>query len=43
MKRQALDIASWSENIYVKIPITNTKAESSVELINSLSEDGVEK
>ena len=41
MKRQALDIASWSENIYVKIPITNTKAESSVELINSLSEDGV--
>ena len=41
MKRQALDIASWADNIYVKIPITNTKAESSVELIDSLSADGV--
>jgi len=41
MKRQALDIASWSNNIYVKIPITNTKSESSVDLIDSLSLEGV--
>ena len=41
MKRQALEIASWADNIYVKIPITNTKAESSVDLIAALSEQNV--
>ena len=41
MERQALDIASWGENIYVKIPITNTKGESSVPLITTLSEKEV--
>ena len=41
MKKQALDIASWAENVNVKIPITNTKSESSVDLIDSLSSDGV--
>ncbi len=41
MKRQALDIASWSQNVNVKIPITNTKAVSSVKLIDTLSADGV--
>ena len=35
MKRQAMDIASWAENVYVKIPITNTKAEPSVNLIDT--------
>ncbi len=41
MERQALDIASWGENIYVKIPITNTKGESCVPLITTLSEKEV--
>lgn len=41
MERQALEIASWADNIYVKIPITNTKAESSVDLIAVLSEQNV--
>ncbi len=41
MEKQALDIASWGENIYVKIPISNTKGHSSIELINSLSDKGV--
>ena len=41
METQALEIASWGENIYVKIPITNTKSESSVDLIESLSNQGV--
>ena len=41
MKRQAMDIASWAENVYVKIPITNTQAEPSVNLIDTLSSTGV--
>ena len=41
MERQALEIASWGDNIYVKIPITNTKRESSIQLIESLSSKGV--
>jgi len=41
MERQALDIASWGANVNVKIPITNTKAESSYSLIDSLSIKGV--
>lgn len=41
MELQALDIASWGKNVNVKIPITNTKSESSVELINELSDQGV--
>ena len=41
MKRQALDIASWGNNVYVKIPITNTKGESSIPLVTELSHSGV--
>jgi len=41
MERQALEIASWGENVYVKIPITNTKGESSKELIERLSKSSV--
>tara|TARA_Y100000748_G_C15494962_1_gene487894 strand:+ start:1496 stop:2200 length:705 start_codon:yes stop_codon:yes gene_type:complete len=41
MEKQALEIASWANNIYVKIPITNTKSESSLDLIHSLSNQGV--
>ena len=41
MAEQALDIASWASNVNVKIPITNTKSESSVNLINKISEKGV--
>ncbi len=41
MERQAMEIASWSENVYVKIPITNTKKESSADLIKKLSENKV--
>ena len=33
MEREAKKIMSWGDNIYVKIPITNTKQESSVPLI----------
>ena len=41
MKRQALKINSWGKNVYVKIPITNTRAESSLPLVRELARDGV--
>lgn len=41
MEKQALEIASWGENVFVKIPITNTRAESSFELVRKLSVSGV--
>jgi len=41
MERQALEIASWGENVYVKIPITNTRGFSSHDLIYRLVRAGV--
>jgi len=41
MERQALEIAGWGENVYVKIPITNTRKESSRDLVRRLSRAGV--
>jgi len=41
MHRQALKIATWGPNVYVKIPVTNTRAESSVDLVRDLSKRGV--
>jgi transaldolase len=41
MERQALRIAGWGHNVYVKIPITNTRAQSSSLLIHRLGKQGV--
>lgn len=41
MEGQALEIASWGNNVCVKIPITNTKGESSAKLVEALSRQGV--
>ena len=41
MERQAHKIASWAQNVYVKIPVTNTRRESSMELVHRLSHAGV--
>jgi transaldolase len=41
MRRQALKIKDWAKNVYVKIPITNTRAESSLPLIRELANEGV--
>ena len=41
MRRQALKMHEWQENVYVKIPITNTNGESSIALIEQLAADGV--
>ena len=42
MRRQALKIAAWQKNVYVKIPITNTRRESSLPLIRELAREGVQ-
>jgi len=41
MRRQALMIGKWQENVYVKIPITNTRGDSALPLIEELSGEGV--
>ena len=41
MERQALEIASWGEQVYVKIPITNTRQEPSNDLVERLARRGV--
>jgi transaldolase len=41
MRRQALKIKDWAKNVYVKIPITNTRGESSLPLVRELAHEGV--
>ena len=41
MERQALEIASWGENIYVKVPVTNTRKQFTGPLIERLAKAGV--
>lgn len=41
MEDQARTIAEWADNVFVKIPITNTTGASSVELVRRLSHDGI--
>jgi len=41
MERQALEIAGWGDNVYVKVPVTNTRREPAHDLINCLSRAGV--
>jgi transaldolase len=41
MKEQAKKISSWGENVYVKIPITNTKKISTLDLIADLCESNI--
>lgn len=41
MERQARKIATWGPNVYVKIPVTNTKRRDSCDLIRRLSREGV--
>jgi transaldolase len=41
MERQAREIATWGDNVYVKIPVTNTRREPAYELVRRLSNEGV--
>lgn len=43
MERQAERIATWGENVYVKIPVTNTLGESSAPLVRRLAGRGVKQ
>ncbi len=42
MRRQGLKIAGWGKNVYVKIPITNSRGESSIALIRELAQHNVQ-
>jgi transaldolase len=41
MEKQAHKIASWADNVYVKIPVTNTQGQSSMQLVHKLAHSGV--
>jgi len=42
MRRQARKISAWQSNVYVKIPITNTRGDSAIPLIRDLAGDGIQ-
>jgi transaldolase len=42
MERQAVEMASWGRQVYVKIPVTNTRREPSYDLVKRLSQKGVQ-
>ena len=42
IRRQALKIAAWQRNVYVKIPITNTRGQSALALVRELAQEGVQ-
>ena len=42
MEAQALEIASWGSNVFVKVPVTNTKGESAAPLVARLARAGVQ-
>lgn len=41
MEHEARKIANWGKNVYIKIPVTNTKGESTAPLVKKLSSDGL--
>lgn len=41
MERQAEEIAGWGRNVYVKVPVTNTRREPAYELVGRLARRGV--
>lgn len=43
MERQAERIATWGDNVYVKIPVTNTRGESAAALVKRLAGRGVKQ
>lgn len=42
MRRQARKIAGWQSNVFVKIPITNTRGESALPLVRELAGEGIQ-
>ncbi len=42
MERQARKISAWGRNVYVKIPVTNTRRQSSADLVHRLVSEGIQ-
>jgi transaldolase len=42
MESQARHIATWGKNVYVKIPVTNTRREAMHDLVHRLNSDGIQ-
>jgi transaldolase len=42
MRRQAEVIASWADNVFIKIPVTDTRGNSTANLVRELSNEGVQ-
>ena len=42
MRKQALQISDWGKNVFVKIPVMNTKGQSTAPLIRDLTHEGVQ-
>ena len=42
MEAEAREIASWGQNVYVKVPVTNTAGRPSYDVIRTLSQSGVQ-
>ena len=41
MERQAMEISGWGDNVYVKIPVTNTRRHPCYDLVRKLTKSGV--
>ena len=41
MRRQGATIAGWAENVYVKVPVTDTQGRSAAGVVRDLSQDGI--
>jgi transaldolase len=41
MEEQALQISSWAENVYVKVPVTNTRGQPASGVVRRLADQGV--
>jgi transaldolase len=41
MESQAKIISSWGKNVYVKIPVSNTRGDTSYDLVHKLSHSGI--
>lgn len=42
MRRQAQIIAAWGDNVFIKVPVTDTRGNSTAELVRALSGEGVQ-
>ncbi|MBY0372090.1 transaldolase [bacterium] len=41
MQRQGFKLGSWGKNVYVKVPVTNSRGETTVPVIKALAKEGI--